>query len=135
MVTRGETGFRKPKEILDLHAAALSPIPKTYRGALADPNWRDAMIEEFTALQNNHTWDLVPLPTDANVVTGKWVYRHKLHPDGSLDGYKPAGSFVVSLNDLVLILGRLLVLWSSLLLFARCYLSLFLRIGPFTSLM
>lgn len=46
------------------------------------------MIEEFTALQQNHTWDLVPHTARANVVTGKWVYHHKFASDGSLDRYK-----------------------------------------------
>ena len=74
--------------LMNLQATILSHIPKTYRGALADPNWRDAMQEEFIALQANHTWDLVPPPPGANIVTGKWVYKHKLHPDGTLDRYK-----------------------------------------------
>jgi hypothetical protein len=38
MLTRGKRGFRQPKVPLDLHAASLSPVPKSYRGALADPN-------------------------------------------------------------------------------------------------
>jgi hypothetical protein len=59
---------------MNLQATALSPILKTYRGALADPNWRDTMQEEFTALQANHTWDHVPPPPDINIVTGKWVF-------------------------------------------------------------
>jgi len=88
MVTRGKRGFRLPVQRLNLQATSLSPIPKTYRGALADPNWRETMIEEFIALQQNHTWDLVPRPTRANVVTGKWVYCHKFASNGSLDRYK-----------------------------------------------
>ena len=43
MVTRGKHGFRQPRTIMNLQATALSRLPKTYRGALADPNWRDAM--------------------------------------------------------------------------------------------
>jgi hypothetical protein len=88
MVTRGKHGFREPRTIMNLQAITLSPIPKAYRGALADPNWHDAMQEEFTALQANKTWDLVPPPPSINIVTGKWVFRHKLHPDGTLDRYK-----------------------------------------------
>jgi hypothetical protein len=46
------------------------------------------MEEEFSALMSNNTWDLVPRPPGANIVTGKWIFRHKYHADGSLDRYK-----------------------------------------------
>ena len=74
MVTRAKTG--------------LSPVPKTYRSALADPNWRAAMVEEHDALLQNHTWDLIPRPAGANIVTGKWIFKHKFQADGSLERYK-----------------------------------------------
>jgi len=48
MRTRGKTGFRQPR--LNLQASAVSPLPTSVRSALADPNWREAMIEEFAAL-------------------------------------------------------------------------------------
>ena len=69
------------------HAVPLSPLPKTFRSALADPNWRAAM-EEHSALLQNCTWDLVPRPPRANVVTGKWIFKHKFQSDGSLERYK-----------------------------------------------
>jgi hypothetical protein len=46
------------------------------------------MEEEYVALLSNNTWDLVPRPHDTNVVTGKWLFRHKLTLNGSLDRYK-----------------------------------------------
>lgn len=46
------------------------------------------MTEKSEALQVNNTWDLVPRPPGVNLVTGKWVFRHKFLPDGSLDRYK-----------------------------------------------
>jgi hypothetical protein len=64
------------------------PLPKSYRSALKHTNWHSAMVDEFTALKNNRTWDLVPRPPGANVVSGKWIFWHKLKPDGSLDMYK-----------------------------------------------
>ena len=48
-----------------------------------------AMQEEFDALLRNRTWQLVPRPRHANVITGKWVFfKHKLRLDGTLDRYK-----------------------------------------------
>jgi hypothetical protein len=47
------------------------------------------MNEEFSALQVNNTWTLVPRPRGVNILTGKWVFHHKLHANGSLDCLKP----------------------------------------------
>jgi hypothetical protein len=45
-------------------------------------------MEEYAALLANHTWDLVSCPPGTNVVIGKWLFRHRLTSDGSLDRYK-----------------------------------------------
>lgn len=95
MVTSGKAGIRRPVDRLNLHAMPLSLVPHTYRVALADPHWRTAMEEEYNALLANQTWDLanqtwdlVPRPPGINVVTGKWIFRHKFQADGTLDRYK-----------------------------------------------
>ena len=85
MVTRAKRGIRLPALY---HAAPLSPIPRTYRAALADPNWRAAMEAEYSALLSNNTWDLLPRPSQCNVVTGKWIFKHKFKTDGSFERYK-----------------------------------------------
>ncbi|XP_071681864.1 uncharacterized protein [Lolium perenne] len=69
-------------------ATAPSPVPTSARAALRDPHWRAAMQEEYDALQRNRTWELVPRPPRANVITGKWVFKHKLGSDGTLERYK-----------------------------------------------
>ncbi|XP_021317764.1 uncharacterized protein LOC110435969 [Sorghum bicolor] len=46
------------------------------------------MAEEFQALVDNNTWRLVPRPPRANIVTGKWIFKHKYNADGSLARHK-----------------------------------------------
>jgi len=46
------------------------------------------MQQEFDALQRNRTWTLVPRPPGAQIISGKWVFKHKLRSDGTLKRYK-----------------------------------------------
>jgi histone deacetylase 1/2 len=88
MRTRGKDGFWQSMDCLNLHVVSLSPLPRSVHDALSDPNWRSAMQAEYDALIANDTWSLVPQPPGVNLVTGKWIFRHKLLADGSLDCYK-----------------------------------------------
>jgi hypothetical protein len=45
-------------------------------------------MEEYATLVVHNNWDLVPHPLGSNVVTSKWVFRHKFHADNSLERYK-----------------------------------------------
>jgi hypothetical protein len=88
MRTRGKAGFAQPVDRLNLHVVPMSPLPRSVHDALSDPNWCSAMQAEYDALLVNDTWSLVPQPPGVNLVTGKWIYHHKLLADGSLDRYK-----------------------------------------------
>jgi hypothetical protein len=46
------------------------------------------MADEYKALVDNGTWRLVPHPPDTNIVTRKWIFKHKFHSDGSLARHK-----------------------------------------------
>ena len=46
------------------------------------------MADEYKALIDNGTWRLVPRPPGANIVTGKWIFKHKFYSDGSLARHK-----------------------------------------------
>ena len=56
--------------------------------ALKDPNWKMAMDDEYNALIQNKTWDLVPCPPDANVIRSMWIFRHKEKSNGSFERHK-----------------------------------------------
>ncbi|GKC42101.1 ribonuclease H-like domain-containing protein [Tanacetum coccineum] len=88
MVTRFRVGTNRPTERLNLHVSSVSPLPKSYRDAFNDPNWQNAMRDEYTALIKNKTWTLVPRPPDTNIVRCMWLFRHKYLADGTLSRYK-----------------------------------------------
>jgi hypothetical protein len=66
----------------------LSLVPSSVRAALINPNWCRVMEEEFATLITNNTWNLVPRPVGSNVITDKWIFKHKFNSDGSLEQYK-----------------------------------------------
>ena len=59
-------------------------LPNTNREALSHPGWRSAMVDKIQALDDNGTWDLVPLPTVKKVIGCHWVFAVKFNSDGSI---------------------------------------------------
>jgi hypothetical protein len=45
-------------------------------------------MEEYETLLFNNTRDLVPRPPGANVITDKWIFKHKLKANDSLERHK-----------------------------------------------
>ena len=46
------------------------------------------MQEEYDALIENDTWELVSRPSNVNIICSLWIFRHKTHSDGSFEWYK-----------------------------------------------
>ena len=59
-------------------------FPNTVYEVLSHPGWRSAMVDEMQALDDNGTWDLVPLPIGKNDIGCLWVFAVKFNPDGSV---------------------------------------------------
>ncbi|XP_021741133.1 uncharacterized protein LOC110707409 [Chenopodium quinoa] len=66
----------------------ISPIPKDPISSIHDPNWENAMLDEYNALIANNTWELVPRPPDVNVIRSMWIFHHKRLSDGSFERHK-----------------------------------------------
>ena len=91
MTTRSQHGIVKPRKLFNLHTSAetsISPLPTNPLNALHDQNWKMAMKDEYDALIENKTWDLVPRPSNANIIRSLWIFRHKKKSDGSFERYK-----------------------------------------------
>ncbi|KAL4011538.1 hypothetical protein IC575_028598 [Cucumis melo] len=63
-------------------------IPKNIYIALECPEWKNAIMEEMKALENNNTWEICALPKGKKLVGCKWVFTLKYKADGTLDRYK-----------------------------------------------
>ena len=71
-----------------IHALLATSEPKGFKSFAKNPAWLATMDDEMKVLQINHTWDLVPRPSNANIVSSKWVFRTKFLFDGSIERFK-----------------------------------------------
>ncbi|GKG41271.1 retrovirus-related pol polyprotein from transposon TNT 1-94, partial [Tanacetum coccineum] len=49
--------------------------PKTYKDALNQSCWIEAMREELNEFERLKVWELVPRPDKVMVITLKWIYK------------------------------------------------------------
>ncbi|GJT98977.1 retrovirus-related pol polyprotein from transposon TNT 1-94 [Tanacetum coccineum] len=58
--------------------------PKTYKDALTQACWIEAMQEELNEFERLEVWELVPRPDKVMVITLKWIYKVKLDELGGI---------------------------------------------------
>jgi histone deacetylase 1/2 len=88
MVTRLKAGISKPRRLLNLKTDVRELEPTNFKQASKDSHWRRAMLDEYTTLIDNNTWELVPRDFNCNVLGCKWVYKIKYNSDGSVEWFK-----------------------------------------------
>ncbi|KAM2234356.1 hypothetical protein EV2_013133 [Malus domestica] len=90
MTTRSQSGIHKPNPKYALHVSTDQPLvePTCFSQAVKHHKWRDAMVQEFNALQRCGTWELVPYHSQLNVLPNKWVFKIKRRADGSVERHK-----------------------------------------------
>ncbi|GKD84810.1 retrovirus-related pol polyprotein from transposon TNT 1-94 [Tanacetum coccineum] len=65
--------------------AFLSSIePKSYKDALMESCWIEAIQEELNKFEHLEVWELVPRPDYVMIITLKWIYKVKLNELGGI---------------------------------------------------
>lgn len=90
IVTRSMKGISKPKTpyVGSITVNSTDTEPQSVTEALSIPHWKQAMKDEFHALQKNQTWELVPYHCDLSIVDCKWIYKTKYKPNGEIERFK-----------------------------------------------
>ena len=60
----------------------------TFALAERDGNWRQAMLKEIKAIEENETWQLVDPPLGCRPISLKWVYKVKRDELGAIVKHK-----------------------------------------------
>jgi len=69
-------------------AESLEPTYEEVKRRPDWPKWQQAMEAELRNLEASKTWSIVDRPTNANVVSSKWVFRIKKNAAGEIEKYK-----------------------------------------------
>jgi len=78
----------KPNPKYTLSVSLSEKTPSCFTQAKANPKWVIAMTEEYNALLNTSTWELVKQKPNMNIIGCKWVFKIKQKSDGTVDRYK-----------------------------------------------
>nr|GEV83884.1 hypothetical protein [Tanacetum cinerariifolium] len=71
-------------EVAHMRNDPLFVEPKTYKDALTQYYWIEAMQEELNEFERLKVWELVPRPNKVMVITLKWIYKVKLDELGGI---------------------------------------------------
>ncbi|GKD30485.1 retrovirus-related pol polyprotein from transposon TNT 1-94 [Tanacetum coccineum] len=68
----------------DHHLDNIIVEPKTYKDALTQSCWIEAMQEVLNEFEHLKVWELIPRPDKVMVITLKWIYKAKLDELGGI---------------------------------------------------
>nr|GEW02643.1 retrotransposon protein, putative, Ty1-copia subclass [Tanacetum cinerariifolium] len=62
--------------------------PTSYRETVTSSEghqWKEAIKSDIDSILQNHTWEVVELPTGCNQLGYKWIFKKKMKVDGTID--------------------------------------------------
>lgn len=71
-----------------LTSVTTSADPSSFKQAVKQQHWIDAMNIELDALEKNGTWIITTLPPGKQSIGSRWLYKTKYKADGSIDRFK-----------------------------------------------
>lgn len=71
-----------------LSSLTRSLVPTSYKHAVFNPSWVDAMNSELETLETNDSWVVTKLPPNKRAIGCKWLYKIKHNPDGTVERHK-----------------------------------------------
>lgn len=80
-------------KLSNLHLAFINSVllcsePLNFHEAKKSKEWCDAVDVEFSSLEGLDTWDICQLLEGKDTIGCKWIFKLKLHSDGSLERHK-----------------------------------------------
>lgn len=84
-----EAGVKKTSECHE--AMRPKAEPKSYKMAMKSPDakqWQAACDKEMQSIREMGVWEVVDRPTNSPVVGGRWHFKLKLHPNGTIAKHK-----------------------------------------------
>ena len=72
---------------VQISSSCIEGVPGSYFEAVTGPEkdyWIPSIAQELKSLEELNTWDIVKKPTNAKLVSTKWVFRKKINPDGTI---------------------------------------------------
>ena len=74
----------------------LESEPQSYNEAIRSPEgplWKETIKSKIDSISQNHTWELVDLPSRCKSLGYKWIFKRKMKTDGTIDKYKSKASY------------------------------------------
>jgi len=97
-VLDGHVSYAAAEAFIATPEDSIPPPEEAYK----QPEWRQAIHEEYDALIKNGTWELVRLPPGRSVVDNKWVLKIKRGPG---QDYTETFAPVAKMNSFKLLLA------------------------------
>ena len=67
---------------------AVDGEPTSFDEARGEEEWRKAMLDELSSIEQNDTWSLVDLPPGHHAIGLKWVFKLKRDEQGAIVKHK-----------------------------------------------